>query len=409
MASKILESSLLLENLSPSSTSSLRKEQLKVELSVDFTFNLHFTRNVFDPANRTLMNTVRQVHEEKNTKMMFVVDLGVMDSYSDLQEQILGYCRIHHLPLPGKIITIPGGEEAKTERRVAQLHDKMLDLKLDRHSFIVAIGGGAVLDSVGYAATTFHRGVRLIRMPTTVLSQNDAGIGVKNGINVSNTKNLLGCFAPPFAVINDSAWLTSLSDRDYRSGFAEAVKVGLIRDGEYYQWLCSNTDKLIARDHDACHYLIKRCAELHLNQISCGGDPFERGNARPLDYGHWSAHKLESLSNYDLSHGESVAIGIALDGVYAFEAGLFSSADITSIIRLLKALGFILWHPALTAVSAQGKNLLLKGLEEFRQHLGGRLCITLLTGLGTAIEVDVIDADIMLKAIGKLQHLSNSP
>lgn len=405
MVSKIIDQSTLLEFQSSPITIHLTKKQSRVEVSIDFSFDLHFTHSLLNPENTVLAETVKRVCEDGILKIMFVVDQGVLDNHRDLQDQIFRYCEKHQLSLAGELIPLPGGEDAKTKQQVELLYQEMLNLNLDRHSFIVAIGGGAVLDSVGYAATTFHRGVRLIRVPTTVLAQNDAGIGVKNGINAYGHKNLIGCFAPPLAIINDSAWLTSLSDRHYRSGFAEAIKVALIRDCDFYQWLCSNADNLISRDDEACGYLIKRCAELHLKQITGGGDPFEKGSARPLDYGHWSAHKLESLSNYDLSHGEAVAIGMVLDAVYAHEAGILSQSDLENLINLIKSLGFSVWHPALLAVSHQGNNLLLEGLEEFRQHLGGRLCITLLTGLGMAIEVDEINNVLMLKSIHKLQQL----
>lgn len=381
-------------------------EQLSVRFSVEHTYAVHFTNKVFDPENLILARTACRVLKSTNTTLLFIIDQGVLDNHPELTERISNYCRVHRLASHLKILSLPGGEAAKTQQQVERLHREMLRLRIDRQSLIVAIGGGAVLDSAGYAATTFHRGVQLIRMPTTVLAQNDAGIGVKNGINAYGIKNLIGCFSPPSEVINDSHWLATLPDRDFRSGFSEAVKVALIRDGRFYQWLQDNADRLNARDDEACHYLIKRCAELHLHQISRGGDPFEKGSSRPLDYGHWAAHKLESLSEYQLSHGEAVAIGMVLDAVYACEMKILSQDDLFSIIDLLGRLGFLLWHPALVLASAQGENLLLAGLEEFRQHLGGKLCITMLTGLGTAIEVDEIDHGGMLQAIRYLQQLS---
>ena len=408
MASKIIDQSSLLESELLRVTIPAQEKHLRVAISVDFAFDLHFTRDAFNTDNVILAQSIEKSTDYKHTKVMFAIDQGVLDNHPQLQERIFRYCEFHHLSLPGKLISLPGGEQAKTQQQVERIQQEMLHLKLDRQSFIVAIGGGAVLDSVGFASTTFHRGIRIIRMPTTVLAQNDAGIGVKNGINAYNLKNLIGCFSPPSSIINDSAWLSSLSDRDYRSGFSEAVKVALIRDSNFYQWLYASTDKLVSRDDEACQYLIKRCAELHLHQISCGGDPFEKGSTRPLDYGHWAAHKLEALSNYDLSHGEAVAIGIVLDALYAHEIGLLSLKNVNSIITLMKSLSFSLWHPALSAESSQGENLLLNGLEEFRQHLGGKLCITLLTGLGTAVEVDEIKTSLMMRAVQKLQQIAIS-
>lgn len=381
-------------------------EFLRIELSIGSNFEVHFCQKVFDLGNPLLGEIVKPLQKDGVGKVLFVADQGVMSHHPEITAQILQYCEKYNLSSPKEIFILPGGEPAKTQQHVGRLHEEMMRLQIDRHSFVVVIGGGAVLDTAGFAAATFHRGVRLVRIPTTVLAQNDAGIGVKNGINAFDTKNILGCFAPPFAVINDATWLSTLSDRDYRSGFAEAVKVGLIRDGEFYRWLCTNSSKLVERDHNACQYLIMRCAELHLNQIRFGGDPFEKGSSRPLDYGHWSAHKLESLSKYELSHGEAVAIGMALDAMYANKMEMLTDMDVKSIIGLLKDLGFNLWHSAISLKSPQGQSLLLEGLEEFRQHLGGRLCITLLTGLGVAVEVDSITSEIMNNAILQLQRLA---
>src|SRR6185312_16684743 len=158
--------------------------------------------------------------------------------------------------------------------------------------------------------------------PTTVLAQNDAGIGVKNGINAFGAKNMLGTFAAPFAVINDGRFLATLGERDRIAGMAEAVKVALVRDAKFFAWLRAAAPRLAAFDRDAVAQSIRRCAELHLAHIATGGDPFELGNARPLDFGHWAAHKLEVMTDHALRHGEAVALGMALDARYSVEAGL---------------------------------------------------------------------------------------
>lgn len=390
------------------SVSQTRDEVINIDLEIKCDFQVIFTNDVFGGGNFSLADSIKSGAASAIPNTLFVIDQGVLDCYPELELQISGYCKKHFSTATTGLFVLPGGEKAKTSMQIEKLHGEMLRLNIDRHAFIVAVGGGAVLDSAGFAASTFHRGVRIIRIPTTVLAQNDAGIGVKNGINDFGFKNLLGCFAPPHAVINDYRWLNTLSRRNYRSGFSEAVKVALIRDYQFFQWIAENTHKLAERDSEACQYLIKQCAILHLNQIRNGGDPFEKGSARPLDYGHWSGHKLEALSNYSLSHGEAVAIGIALDAVYSNKAGLLPIDDVMSILQTLSELGFELYHPALSAESSQGTILLLDGLEEFRQHLGGELCITLLTGLGQAIEVNAINSSIMLKAIETLHDLSRS-
>jgi 3-dehydroquinate synthase len=254
-----------------------------------------------------------------------------------------------------------------------------------------------------------HRGVRLIRVPTTVLAQDDSGVGVKNGVNFRGVKNFVGTFAPPFAVLNDLDLLTRLSERDKIAGVAEAVKVALIRDRAFFTWLERNADELITFERRALAQMIRHCAELHMRQIAHGGDPFETGSARPLDYGHWSAHKLESLTKHHLRHGEAVAIGMALDARYSVLAGLLAEGEDRRICALLEHLGFRLWHPALEARGPDGSLAVLEGLREFREHLGGDLTVTLLEGIGTGIEVHAIDEARMLAAMNWLKERARSP
>lgn len=222
---------------------------------------------------------------------------------------------------------------------------------------------------------------------------------MKNGVNAFGYKNMLGAFAPPVAVINDSAFIDVLPGRDKRAGMAEAVKVALIRDGEFFSWLEEKAEALALFASEPLDRLIRHCALLHMRQIATGGDPFERGSGRPLDFGHWSAHKLEALSGYELRHGEAVAIGIALDTRYSVEAGLLPAGDDQRVRALLERLGFALWHPACEARGPRGERLLLAGLEEFREHLGGALTVTLLAGIGRSVDVHAMDHGLIDQAI----------
>jgi 3-dehydroquinate synthase len=269
---------------------------------------------------------------------------------------------------------------------------------------VVGIGGGAFLDMIGFVAATTHRGVRHVRVPTTVLGQNDSGVGVKNGVNAFGMKNLLGCFAPPFAVLNDAAFLRTLHPRDKIAGIAEAVKVSLIRDSLFFEWLEGNADALRECAPPAMARMIRRCAELHMRQIAHGGDPFETGSAWPLDYGHWSAHKLESLTAHELRHGEAVAIGLALDARYSVQIGMLAAHGEERVYGLLKRLGFYLWHPAMDTRDEHGRPVILRGIEEFREHLGGELTITLLRDIGQGEEVHAMDNNEILHAMAWLRR-----
>jgi 3-dehydroquinate synthase len=233
-------------------------------------------------------------------------------------------------------------------------------------------------------------------MPTTTLSQGDSGIGVKNGINAFGKKNFLGTFAPPFAVINDARFLDTLPRRDAIAGYAEAVKVSLLRDPAFFAWLETEADALAALDRAAMARLIQRGAELHMQHIASSGDPFETGTARPLDFGHWAAHKLESLTGNRLRHGEAVAIGVALDTIYAGKAGLADPATVDRVLGVLGRLGLPRWDDAVADPA------LLDGLDEFREHLGGELTITLVRSPGSSVDVGTIDRDLVRASIAEL-------
>ena len=167
----------------------------------------------------------------------------------------------------------------------------------------------------------------------------------------------------------------------------------------FLDWLEDNATALSQFEPDAMAYLIRRCAQLHLQHIADSGDPFEMGSARPLDFGHWAAHRLENLSQYDLRHGEAVALGIALDVRYSVEIGLLSLDQALRVIRLLENLGFQLWHPALDLRHPDdGHYLFLDGLDEFREHLGGELTLPLLTAIGSSVDTHQIDMTKLLSA-----------
>ena len=247
-----------------------------------------------------------------------------------------------------------------------------------------------------------------MRIPTTVLSQNDSGVGVKNSVNLFGQKNYVGTFAPPFAVLNDYDFIECLPERDKIAGMAEAVKVALIRDADFYVWLEHHADELALFERSAMSYMIKRCAELHMRQIGQGGDPFETGSARPLDFGHWAAHRLETITRYHLRHGEAVAIGIALDARYSVLCGLLEPGADERICFLLEHLGFKLWHPGLESKNSQGRYEVLQGLSDFREHLGGEMTITLLADLGQGVEVHAMDESYVEQAIDWMRRRNRS-
>lgn len=382
-------------------------ETYRQEFTVSYSYPVVFTRRLFDPANAVLRDTLARLEPARRHRCFVVIDDGLVEAMPDLPRLIEDYAAAHcgSIDLVAPPYPVPGGERIKVDLHfVERIQQRLYDHHIDRHSYVIAIGGGAVLDAVGLVSATTHRGVRHIRVPTTVLAQNDSGVGVKNGVNLNGVKNFVGTFAPPFAVLNDLDFVLALPERDKISGMAEAVKVALIRDRSFFEWLEANVDELTLYRSDAMAYMIRRCAELHMIQIARGGDPFETGSVRPLDFGHWSAHRLEALTRYHLRHGEAVAIGIALDSRYSVLAGLLPEGDDIRVACLLETLGFRLWHSALDTRDSDGERSVLRGLREFQEHLGGELTVTLLRAIGTGHEVHEMDAGLIELAIDWLRE-----
>ncbi|MGA3283522.1 MAG: 3-dehydroquinate synthase [Verrucomicrobiota bacterium] len=374
------------------------------QIQVGWQLRVFFTEDVFNPANPVLKNALADAPQRK---ALMVLEDSLAQALPGLETRIERYFSAHtnRLQLVRPPLFVGGGERAKNSLTlVTDILSQIDRHHLDRHSYLIAVGGGALLDVAGFAAATAHRGLRLVRIPTTTLSQADSGIGVKNGVNAFSKKNFIGTFAPPYAVINDFNLLATLEPRDKRAGYVEAVKIACIRDRAFFEEIEREADKLAAFEPAAMKRLIHRCAELHLDHIATSGDPFESGSARPLDFGHWSAHKLEQLSDFQICHGEAVAIGIALDVLYSHSIGLLEAESAERILKLLERLGFKLFADELLSADAGDHLHILDGLEEFREHLGGELTITLLLEIGRGAEIHVVNMPKIIEAIHELQH-----
>jgi len=380
-------------------------------IQIRFVQKVFFTRGVFTTANPLLHDVLRDGQAEHLPKALVVLDESLHRAQPALTGEIETYFagggRSAKLVCPP--IILEGGERVKNSYfHVSEIQSHIDRYHIDRHSYLLAVGGGALLDVVGLAAATAHRGVRHVRIPTTTLSQADSGVGVKNGINAFGKKNFIGTFSVPFAVINDFEVLTSLPARDKRAGYIEAVKVACIRDPRFFDCIERDAPALRSFEAAAMERLIHRCAELHVNHIATSGDPFELGSARPLDFGHWAAHKLEQLSEFKIRHGEAVAVGIALDVIYSRRMGFLDSASAERVLKLIDALGFDLYANELLNVNSNGDFMILKGLEEFREHLGGKLTVTLLRKIGEGFEVHEMNEAVVFEAIQELQTRHNA-
>ena len=376
-------------------------------IRLDFTHSVYFTRDSFSPTNETLADILQPKRKGQPTKAIVYLDEGLLDSMPNLSQEIESYFRSREdrldLVCPPKFSS--GGEPAKNNfQYIEEIWNDLNDHAMCRHSYVIVIGGGAALDMVGFATATAHRGLRLIRFPTTSLSQGDGGVGVKNGVNYFGKKNWVGTFAVPDAVVNDFSFLRGLPSNQKRAGFIEAVKVALIRDRSFFEQIEERADELAAFKIDAMEQVIRKSAALHLDHIASSGDPFEKGSARPLDFGHWVAHKLEQLSNFRIGHGDAVAIGLAVDLLYSARIGLVKEATAYRAIDLIEQLGFSTYDAILHDVDKNDMSVVLKGLDEFREHLGGELTITLIQGIGEGVEVHAMDKLHIKSALDELRE-----
>ncbi len=387
----------------------LPEEDVYVQkISVPFEYPVYFTHGLFKEGNPVFASALDRLHEQRRHRAMVCLDAGVARAHPGLTNQIKTYFhdRADVLELAGPPEIVPGGEGAKNGWDVVRdIMETIGNQHLCRQSFIIAIGGGSVLDAVGFATSLVHRGLRMVRVPTTVLAQNDAGVGVKNGMNKHGMKNFVGTFAPPFAVLNDFTFLPTLTKKDWTGGMAEAFKVAIIKDAEFFEFLCQKAENLQHRDEKAMEVLVRQGAILHLEHIRNNGDPFEFGPARPLDFGHWAAHKIEALSGYTIGHGQAVAIGIALDTCYATGTRLLTTTERDRVLNGLTRCGLPLWHDLLEKRTSAGRLCLLEGLEQFREHLGGTLAVTLPKGIGARCEVHWMNVDLIEDAVRYLKRM----
>jgi 3-dehydroquinate synthase len=374
--------------------------------SVPFVHRLRFTDDVFG-ADQAVLADLLEPSGEEPARVQFWVDEHLAEAMPQLRARLRQFVTAHadRVTMSGNIQTVPGGEDVKNDIHIVERMLKCIHAAdLDRRSYIVVVGGGAVLDAVGFAAALAHRGIRLVRLPTTTLAQADSGIGVKNAVNLFEQKNWVGTFAVPWGVVNDAALLQTLPDREYRCGFSEAVKVMLLKDAAAFDALCRDAGRIRQRDWSAAAPVIRRSAELHLAHITAGGDPFEAQEARPLDFGHWSAHRLEVMSRFELRHGEAVGIGVAIDTMYAALVHGLPMADAERTLQCLADLGLPLDHAAL-----EDTRTLFAGLEQFRQHLGGRLTLTMVPQVGRKLDVHEVNRPAMIDAIERVRTWQGAP
>ena len=255
-----------------------------------------------------------------------ISDENILNIYQARFEQSLNEFGINF-----NLMKLPSGEAVKSFSFFEKIVNWLLETGIERDDLIIAFGGGVIGDLVGFAASTTLRGVDFIQIPTTLLSQVDSSVGGKTGINSSFGKNLIGSFNQPKAVIIDIEVLNTLSNREFRSGYSEIVKYGLLADINFFNWLDVNGDKLLSRDQSAIKYAINRSCSIKAKIVIA--DEKEKGERALLNLGHTFGHALESLTGYSdkLLHGEGVSIGCMLAFEVSSASGFCSSNDLERV------------------------------------------------------------------------------
>ena len=276
-------------------------------------------------------------------------------------------------------LTLEAGEQSKLLSVISRAYDQLIALCADRHTAVIAVGGGVVGDAAGFVAATYTRGVHFVQVPTTLLAQVDSSVGGKVGVNHPEAKNMIGAFYQPLGVFIDTSVLETLPDRDYRSGLAEVVKYGVILDADFFEYLESNVDGLNRRAPDVLRQVVARCCRLKADVVE--QDEFERTGARAvLNYGHTFAHAFETLAGYgELLHGEAVAIGMVYASRFAERLELIDSPVTRRQEDLLKQLHLPTAVPEAVGLTTED---VLDRMKLDKKVVAGRLRFVLPTELG---------------------------
>lgn len=289
-------------------------------------------------------------------------------------------------------ITIPPGEASKSYAQFIALCDALLAAKIERNDLVIAFGGGVVGDLTGFAAAVLRRGVRFVQVPTTLLSQVDSSVGGKTGINSPHGKNLIGAFHQPALVIADTALLDTLSEREFKAGYAEVVKYGLIDDPAFFDWCEANWSRIIAGGPERDHAVAVSC---RAKAAIVARDEREEGDRALLNLGHTFAHALERLTHYDstrLVHGEAVAIGLALAFRFSQRLGLCPGQDAGRVSRHLDRVGLPSRLQQVPGGAGSGEEI-VNAMAQDKKVKRGVLTFILARGIGKSFIAPGVSAD----------------
>lgn len=274
-----------------------------------------------------------------------------------------------------KQLILPDGEQFKTLSTFERILNFLSENNFHRDSCLIALGGGVIGDIIGFAAACYQRGIAYLQIPTSLLAQVDASVGGKTAVNLADAKNAVGAFHQPAAVFIDSSTLATLAERDYRAGFAEVIKYALIADQQFFAWIEENQIALLSRDPSALEYMIHRCCEIKAEIVA--KDERDQAERQLLNLGHTFGHAIESVSGYEILHGEAVAIGIVKAAQVSQKRSSLSENEVKRIIQLLTAFSL----PTTTQIATEK---LLKAMEKDKKIDAGHKRLILLKRIGQA-------------------------
>jgi 3-dehydroquinate synthetase len=371
--------------------------ELTLEMNAPFTvsYEIRHTRGpVFDLDDNHLVELLGK------QPVLVVVDAGIWPTYGrDIRSYVTS-----RLNCKG-IIPIPGTESSKSLAAAAALCEAAIDARIPRDGVFVAVGGGTVMDVVGFAASIFRRGIGFVRVPTTLIGMIDVGVGIKQAVNVGAKKNIIGSFYPPLGIINDQTFLRTLPRKYLACGIAEAIKIALVCDEHLFELLETYGPTLIATGFQKpaaiAQEVLQRSEAAMIGQLS--PNLFEADRRRLVDFGHTFSPTIESASEYDVSHGEAVAMDMLLSCAIGARRGIVSPALPLRLARLLQAIDLRLVHPVMTTGRMNA------AVDEMRLHRGGSLNLVVPTEIGTADFLQTVgaeDLDCALTAVRQLQNVT---
>ncbi|MFI9644287.1 hypothetical protein ACIG87_30260 [Micromonospora sp. NPDC051925] len=372
----------------------------RLRVEVPTSFPLRFTDDVLAPHTAALTDLLPE-----RCQVLAVVDPYAPDQVDRVQRLLSG-CRDRGYLARFTVLPVVATEHTKNLTQVAEVLRVAEGLGLGADDRLLVVGGGTLMDSVGYAAYLYRGDTPYIRVPTTLVGMVDAGVGLKVGVNLNGHKNLLGAYHPPLACLRDVAFLRTLAPAELRCGLAEVIKIAVVCDAELFALVEQHhADVLTARDTPQVREILDRATQAMLRQLAA--NPWEEDLRRLPDFGHEFGHALESMSGYRLRHGEAVAIGMALSSYLAFRTGYLGHDDLERLLSLLRRTGLAVWSPVCDPAALWRR---LHG--EVVPHKAGwlHLVVPRRIGVGDFIDsIDEISAHLVADACTELAARAQEP